>query len=393
MEMLAALKRTFRKIPQSSIGISRKGDKIFLAWLDRVEGEWQLSAMEELQLSMDAEEEKETAELVRMHCAKNGWRMESFTICIPEEDSFTGSVELPELEEQALAEAIHWEIEGQDIFGERDFCEAFTKIGEGEEYWFSAMEAAEKVEWEKAWNEQEMEPPQFVAMPPIQESLCWGEGCLVLADREIPLGKNLSASDVPADSIEAIYASMFGAGLLRKESCASFSHGTVVDAWNWKALCLTVAGFAVICLAVVTGMDLWQLHSARDDKAAVHREWMLLGKEQQQKDMIERSIHETEQRDSLLAGLSRESFPWYGLLVHFGSMTVEGVCIRDIALSEQDLLTMEGEAVTFSALAEFLKKFEEDKDFFPSAPVLMDSSVEKSGAGGDMVRFSLQLKL
>ena len=125
----------------------------------------------------------------------------------------------------------------------------------------------------------------------------------------------------------------------------------------------------------------------------MHREWMLLGKEQQQKDMIERSIHETEQRDSLLAGLSRESFPWYGLLVHFGSMTVEGVCIRDIALSEQDLLTMEGEAVTFSALAEFLKKFEEDKDFFPSAPVLMDSSVEKSGAGGDMVRFSLQLKL
>ncbi|GEM_PF-4874230 len=393
MEMLDALKRIFRKVPQSSIGISRKGSRIFFSLLDRMGGEWQLSALEEIQLSMEVGEEKEAAELVRMHCAKNGWSMESFTICIPEEDSFTGSVELPELDEQALAEAIHWEIEGQDIFGERDFCAAFMKMGEGDEYWFSAMETAEKEEWEKAWNEQEMEPLQFIAMPPIQESLHWGEGCFVLADREILMGKNLSASDVPAASLEAVYAAMFGAGLLRKESCASFSHGTVVDAWNWKALCLTVAGAAMICLAFVAGMDLWQLHSARDDKAAVHREWMLLGKEQQQKDLLERIIHETEQRDSLLAELSGESFPWYGLLVHFGSMTVEGVCIRDIAMSEQDRLNMEGEAVTFSALAEFLKKFEEDKDFFPSAPVLVDSSVEKTSGGGDMVRFSLQLKL
>ena len=393
MEMLDALKRTFRKVPQSSIGICRKGGRVFLAWLNRMEEEWQLSAVEEIRLSMDSGEGKEAAELVRMHCAKNGWRMELFTICIPEEDLFTGSVELPELDEQALAEAIHWEIEGQDIFGDRDFCAAFIKIGEEGEYWFSAMETAEKVEWETAWNEQEMELPRFVAMPPIQESLHWGEGGLVLADRELPLGKNLSASEVSADFVEAIYASMFGAGILRRESCAIFSQDTVVDAWNWKALCLTVAGFAMICLALVAGMDLWQLHSARDDKAAVHREWMLLGKEQQQKDLIERSIHETEQRDSLLAELSRKSFPWYGLLVHFGSMTVEGICIRDIALSEQDRLNMEGEAVTFSALAEFLKKFEEDKDFFPSAPVLVDSSVEKTGEEGDMVHFSLQLKL
>ena len=140
-------------------------------------------------------------------------------------------------------------------------------------------------------------------------------------------------------------------------------------------------------------MDLWQLHSAQEERAAVHREWMLLGKEQKQKDLIERSIHETELRDSLLAELSKESFPWYGLLVHFGSMTVEGVCIRDIALIEQDSLKMEGEAVAFSALAEFLKKFEEDREFFPSAPVLLDSSVEKAGMEGDMVRFSLQVKL
>ena len=58
MEMLDALKRTFQKVPQSSIGICRKGGRVFLAWLNRMEEEWQLSAVEEIQLSMDAGEGK-----------------------------------------------------------------------------------------------------------------------------------------------------------------------------------------------------------------------------------------------------------------------------------------------------------------------------------------------
>ncbi len=395
MEVLAALKEIFWKMPKSSIGICKEGEKIFLARLERMGEEWKISATEELSFSPKGEEEAgAVADAVRMHCARRGWSMEILSLCLSEDRLFREIVSLPELEEPDLPEAIHWEIEGREIFGEKGFRTAFGRTGEGKnDYWVAAVEEGEEEGWEYAWRERDMELSCVVAMPPTRDPVEWEEEGLSFDGGRGKLGERLPDVETSPSAMAALYAAMVGAGIFRGLRGSCFSKGKEDPPWDWKALCLAVGSVALVCLCLMVGSDLWRLHAAREDHLEAHRELLLLGKEQKRKDLLEKSMQETERRDSVLAVLSKENFPWYSLLVHFGTMTVEGVCIKDIALSEENILSIEGEAVTFDALAEFLKKFEGDRDFFSAAPLLENATTGEKSKPGEMVQFSLRLEL
>ncbi len=66
---------------------------------------------------------------------------------------------------------------------------------------------------------------------------------------------------------------------------------------------------------------------------------------------------------------------------HFGELVAP--CLED-----GDVLQIKGQAVSFEALADYIKAFEQDRDFFPQGPVLKSSSVDK-----DIVSFQLSLHL
>ena len=395
MEMLGSLKHLFQKPPGNSIGVCGKGGQIFVAYLAYGNGGWQLSSVDELQMSGDAEEAGEMADLVRMHCARNGWSKDHLAVCMPEDRLFLAEVDLPDLEHGKLAEAVHWEIEGKDFFGERAFRTTFIKTGaEDHAYWTASVDEEEAAAWETLWKERGLPLSQLAVLPPpLQDILQWDEERMVLGETILSFGKHISSFEIPSSSLPAIYAALLAAGALRQEFSASFSPGEELDAWNWKRLSLAVACISMLCMSLLAGWDLWQIHAARELQEKTHQERLLLGKEEKKMLLIERSIRETKRRDSKLEDLSRESLPWYSLLVHFGGMTVDGVRISDIALAEKDALNVEGEAVTFDAVAEFLKGFESDKAFFPAGPVLQKTSVPEKRLPGDMVHFSLQLKI
>ena len=395
MEVLAALRKRFRIIHHHSIGVHVDAGGIFVVLLKRADEQWYLSGMDELHLPAgDYEEEAvAAADMLRMHCARNGWPVDLLSVCLSGRGIFMEKIELPSLDDAAVPEAVHWEVEGRDVFGERDFRTVFMKCGEdGHTYWVAAMERAEAEIWESTWKEHDLVLSQLTVMPPVQESLRWDRGSLTLADAEVLLEEG-SYENASSGFVAALYAAMLGAGLLGGQTRMSFSRQCETDHWNWRVLCLTVACSAALCLGIAAGWDFWQLHAARGSLESVQQECMLLGKEQEEKERIENCMQEAERRNSVLAALSRERLPWYSMLVHFGCMTVEGVYIKEITLSGQNVLDIEGEAVTFDALSDFLKKFEEDKEFFPEGPVLKTSSVEGKGLPGDMICFSLQMKL
>ena len=395
MEVLASLKGLFWKTPKSSIGVYKEGTGIFLVFLERFGEEWQLSAVDELPFSTDedAGEAEIVADMVRMHCARHGWPMDLLSLCLSKDDLFSETIGLPVLEEADLPEAVHWEIEGQEIFGDREFRTAFREAGDGgNEYWVAAVEEAEEEAWEKTWREKDMERSCIVAMPPVQDSLEWEAGGLLLDGMRVRLGERISAAGMNPSAISALYAAMAGAGIFQESLCSCFS-GAKKTPWNWSGLCLAVGCASLMCLGFMAGADLWHLHAAREAHQEAHQELLLLGKEQKKKDLLEKSMAETEHRDAVLATLSKESFPWYSLLVHFGTMTVEGVCIKGIALLEENTLNIEGEAVTFDALADFLKRFEGDKEFFSVSPLLENATAGEGRKPGEMVRFSLRLEL
>lgn len=165
----------------------------------------------------------------------------------------------------------------------------------------------------------------------------------------------------------------------------------ITGCWQrcWQAFALLGAG-------VLIGWDGWSLYQARAQAEARQQELARLLPQKQQMEALEQLRSELERKEQRWQGLTQAGFPWYGLLVHLGAMTVDGVWLEGIELRDQDVLEIEGQAVSYEAIADFVQVFERDKDFFPEGPVLESSGDTAEGkqprAGGTVV-FRLALHL
>ena len=92
--------------------------------------------------------------------------------------------------------------------------------------------------------------------------------------------------------------------------------------------------------------------------------------------ILERIQQETAGKEKKLRDLSARNIPWYSVLVHLGARTVNGVWLERLELEGRDKLRIEGRAVSYEAVADFVKMFEADRDFFPQVPVLESSREE-----------------
>ena len=96
-------------------------------------------------------------------------------------------------------------------------------------------------------------------------------------------------------------------------------------------------------------------------------------------------------REKKMQAFSRQGMPWYSLLVHLGTNTAQGVSLTGINVSADDhKLYLEGQAVSYDCLAEFVGRFEADKLFFTRGITLEKSEIVKGRAGEpDKVQFSV----
>ncbi|WP_143188162.1 PilN domain-containing protein [Selenomonas ruminantium] len=85
-----------------------------------------------------------------------------------------------------------------------------------------------------------------------------------------------------------------------------------------------------------------------------------------------------EEREQLWRSLQDTSTSWYSLLVHLGMDTCEGVFLTGFTVTDDGrCLRLNGQAVTYDALAEFIGCIEKDPDIFPHGVRLEDSALRK----------------
>ena len=99
-------------------------------------------------------------------------------------------------------------------------------------------------------------------------------------------------------------------------------------------------------------------------------------------------IAAAEVKEACLGRLTEKSRPLDSLLIHLGTVTVEGAWLTEVDCTEEKILHLRGEAVDYSALGEFLEAFERDRDFFSAVPVLEESR-QKEG----LVEFRLKMEM
>lgn len=298
------------------------------------------------------------ADAAGLRLAQLGWDGWPRLMILPEEVVLGYVLRLPpDMSAEERTEAAYWELESRAAEQGWDIEQCQTvqaELKEGD-FWTAAVERSDLQLWQQSFTTAELPLTELIIMAPAEST-------------------GFSVGDrVPNNRV---------CGLLQ----APQSRGG--RCWDYRRLALVWSASVLLFLSGWTGWGCWQLYAARQEAAQAKQDLSQLGPDQQRMERLESVRQEIDVKNQQLQTLSAKNFPWYSVLVHFGSMTTEGAWLDGLQLEDGDVLQIKGQAVSFEALADYIKAFEQDRDFFPQGPVLKSSSVDK-----DIVSFQLSLHL
>ena len=114
----------------------------------------------------------------------------------------------------------------------------------------------------------------------------------------------------------------------------------------------------------------------------------LLESDRRKEEFIAKELAELKVMNQKISTLTEESFPWRGLLVHFGTIKIQGVWLRELHALEDRTIEVKGEAVTYEAVSSYVRALENDSDVFKT--VNLKNSEMKTGE--QLVKFVIEVK-
>ena len=153
----------------------------------------------------------------------------------------------------------------------------------------------------------------------------------------------------------------------------------------WLALLLLIC----TCLAA---LDVFSYQQAKSFAAERQAELVLMEQERKQMAELTAKRAAVERREGLWQQLGQQGISGYSLLVHLGTSIGDGVCLTRIHTgAEGEGVLLEGQAVNYDCLMDFMGRLEADRDYF-SAVDLDNSSLAKGKSGeADRIQFSLRI--
>ena len=350
------------------------GESIGLSWdaeficFSAAEGEERVHWQQGQSMEDDPESFfQDLAEQVERYSGMHGSSPEALYLDVPEELAHSYMSRLPAMPPGELKEACYWEL-----------AHCLGEEGEGIEDYETGSLLMEPDERMKTDGEQS----------PVTEENEEGELCWLAA-----LPKTLTAACRRAFAQAGLPAPYF---VLKKQSADSFSDGLFIDgqpvkeSWDYRRIGAAITLLTLLLLTFLTGFDLYRTvalstrASVEEQKLAAYRQ------ESKEMDIRERIQAQIQAKQQRLTKLSDGALPWYSVLVHFGAILPEGVALESLSLSQKEGLIVEGQAVSYDALAGFLQGLEKDDGFFRQKPVLEQSDLAGQDSG-QLVHFRLSM--
>ena len=393
------LLRFWKKQNKFVMGVFIRNTVAYVVRLENRDGQWELYENVMVPIpAVDTGEDFPPAELavekIVTMMQVMGWPAAPIAMCLAEDEVFTDTLHIPVMPDSEMCEAVHWELDGQRDFDDPEFLSVFRSSSGDEGQWAAAVPKTLVDIWRKAWKENGMELESLTVMPAFVKTSCAleNEG-LRVGDVCFPFAHEPYDVFYDDGGWEALHAA--------KTLCypeASYMNfltagKPISSAWNWKSLSLTVTAVISIGLFGCFFADYGQLSGEQEALAAQKSQLAFLSHAQKEKSLLENAEAQIRKKNQQLVRLSEESYPWRSILIHLGTMTVDGVGLSEITVPKPNELEIHGKAIQYEALAEFLQKFEGDREFFPSTPILKSSQVEAGEANSPTIAFQLTLKL
>ena len=161
-----------------------------------------------------------------------------------------------------------------------------------------------------------------------------------------------------------------------------------VNGWNYEGIGRAASILTGVLLILCLSLDLGEFFLTSRAAEEAGRQLAELEPARQAMEADRKMIAAAEVKEACLGRLTEKSRPLDSLLIHLGTVTVEGAWLTEVDCTEEKILHLRGEAVDYSALGEFLEAFERDSDFFSAVPVLEESR-QKEG----LVEFRLKVEM
>ena len=403
-EMLSSwsLKRKFEK----AVGIYFDGSKMFCVSLNLISDEnglpekWKIVDTAELTpiikgklsdrsrailMEFDAldddiaDEDISEAEIIELIARKvaslcrNNWQINLAALCIDTDNLVVTVEDLSNIPKDKISNNVQYQIAVAGNFEADTYLYSFMETNSG--VWMEGISKTEASKYIQAFQKNGMQLLALTAMPD---------------DIETVEGMDLTGTGTDFLERGGMKAAFAAKSLALKTNPNFLQEKTVdLEGWNYGGITAAIVLVTFLIMAVISALDFWEYRQVKADLEYERSQLKLLESDRRKEGFIEKDLVELKNRNQIIATLSENIFPWRGLLIHFGTVKIQGVWLKEVHSLSDKSIEIKGEAVNYEAVGSYVKALENDSNVFKS--VQLKNSEAKSD--GQLVQFIIVLYL
>ena len=414
MKMSINLKNIFTKIISSwslkrkfdkTVGIYFNGSKIFCVNLNLTSAEdnlskWKVVDTAELTLIINGQlsersrsilmefdaldddipdEETPREKLIELIAEKVSslctyWQVNSVALCVDSDDVITTVEDLSGIPKDKIPNTVQYQIAVAGNLEANTYLYSFLETDSG--VWMEGILNTEALKYTQAFQERGLQLLALTAMPD-----------------EVQTVESIDLTDIDIDFLE--YGGMkaaFAAKSLVYRVNPNFLQNQTVDleGWNYKGITAAVILITFLTMAVIGCLDFWEYRQVNSELEHERNRLALLESDRRKEEFINKDLAELKNRNQIIANLSENNFPWRSLLIHFGTVKIQGVWLTEIRSLTDRNIEVKGEAVSYEAAASYVKALENDSNVFKTVQL---KHSEMKSEGQQLVQFVIELSL
>ena len=397
-----SLKRKFEK----TVGIYFDGSKIFCVSLNLILGEdgltakWKILDTAELTLIVNGQlsdrsrailmefdaldndisdedtSEEKIIELISEKVAslcRNNWQINSAALCIDNDKVIVAVEDLSNIPKDKIPNNVQYQIAVAGNFETKTYLYSFLEIDSG--VWMEGISKIEASKYIQAFQKNGMQLLALTAMPD-----------------EIDMVEGIDLTGVDTAFLErgGIKAAFVARSLAFKTNPNFLQESTVdLEGWNYRGITAAIVLVTFLIMVMISIIDFLEYRNIKSDLEYERSQLKLLESDRRKEKFIEKDLAELKNKNLIIANLSENTFPWRSLLIHFGTIKIKGVWLKEIHSLGDRSIEIKGEAINYEVVSSYVRALENDSDVFKI--VHLKSSEMKSD--GQLVQFVIELSL
>ena len=303
----------------------------------------------------------------------NAWQIDTVAFCLDTDKVVTEIEDLSNIPKDKIKNNVQYQIAVAGNFEADTFKYSFLETDSG--VWMEGISNADVTRYIQAFQMNGIQLLALTAMPD-----------------DIEVVENIDLAGANTDFLErGGMKAAFAAKCLAYKTNPNFlqEKTTDLDGWNYRNLTAAIVLVTFLIIAVVGTLDYWEYRQVKANLESKRKQYALLESDRRKEEFINKDLAALKERNQIITDLSENTFPWRGLLIHFGTIKIQGVWLKAIHSLEGGNIEIKGEAISYEAVGNYVKALENDSDVFKS--VRLKNSDTKSD--GQLVTFTIELSL